>query len=228
MRAPSVFPWLLAAAIVVAPWADARATEQQEIVDQATITVRKMLSDPKLGTLQRWMKRAKGALVIPSLIKGGFIFGAEGGTGVLLVLNAKGKWSYPAFYTVAGASFGFQAGIQDSEVIFVIMTDKGLTAMMEENFKLGADASIAMGPVAGTGIRGATTANLGADVYAYAVTSGVFGGFSFDGTAMVELDGWNEYYYGAVVTARQIVFEHRISNKAADRLRRAMDGKAGK
>ena len=154
MRAPSVFPWLLAAAIVVAPGADACATEQQDIVDQATITVRKMLADPKLGTLQRWMKRAKGALVIPSLIKGGFIFGAEGGTGVLLVRNAKGKWSYPAFYTVAGASFGFQAGIQDSEVIFVIMTDKGLTAMMEENFKLGADASIAMGPVAGTGIRG--------------------------------------------------------------------------
>ena len=228
MCARSVFAFLLAAAIVLAPGVHARASEQQDMIDKAAITVRKMLADPKLVMLQRWMKRAKGALVIPSLIKGGFMFAAEGGTGVLLTRTADGKWSYPAFYTVGGASFGFQAGIQDSEVIFVIMTDNGLTSMMEKKFKMGAEASVAMGPVAGTGVRGATTANLDADIYAYAVTSGVFGGVSFDGTVVVERDVWNENYYGAVVTARQIVIEHKISNKGADRLRRAMAGKAGK
>ena len=108
------------------------------------------------------------------------------------------------------------------------MIDKGLTSMMEKKFKMGAEAWVAMRPVAGTGVRGATTANLDADIYTSAVTSGVFGGISFDGTMVVERDVWNENYCGAVVTARQIVIEHRISNKRADRQRRAMAGKAGK
>lgn len=220
------FVFLLTTAIGLADSAGARAaSEQQDIIDKATMTVRKLLADPELPTLRRWMKRAKGALVIPSLIKGGFMFGAEGGSGVLLARRADGFWGYPAFYTVGGASFGFQAGIQDSEVIFVIMTDKGLVAMMEKQFKLGADASIAMGPIAGAGFRGATTANLGADIYAYAVTRGVFGGVSFDGTAVIGREAWNRAYYGDGASARGIIVERKFSNEAADPLRRALAGK---
>ena len=105
------------------------------------------------------------------------------------------------------------------------MTDKGLAAMMEKKFKLGAEASIAMGPVAGAGVRGATTANLGADIYAYAVTRGVFGGVSFDGTAVIEREAWNRSYYGDGASARGIIVEQKFSNESAEPQRRALAGK---
>ena len=119
------------------------ASVPQELVEKALLTVENMLSDAGFPTLRRWMARAKGVLIIPSLLKAGFIIGAEGGSGVLLSHDDKGIWSYPAFYTLGGASFGVQIGAQDSAVIFVIMTDKGLESVIKRQMKLGADASIA-------------------------------------------------------------------------------------
>ena len=135
--------------------------EQQEIVDKAKITVDKFHADTDYPEFKNVLHRAKGVLVFPSLLKAGFIVGAEGGTGVLCARGSTG-WSYPAFYTMGSGSFGLQIGAQEAEVILALMTDKGLEQVMKSEVKLGADASIAVGPK-GAGVEAATTANLGAE-----------------------------------------------------------------
>jgi lipid-binding SYLF domain-containing protein len=161
-------------------------------------------------------------LVVPSLIKGGFILGAEGGSGVLLARDARGQWSGPAFYTLGTGSIGLQAGVQDSEVILVIVTEKGLNAILDKSFKLGADASVAAGPIGGAGVAAATTAGLGADIYAFARTRGAFAGISLEGTAVVRREAWNKAYYGKAVDPRAILIQRQLSSPGADRLRRAL------
>ncbi|MGE0744596.1 MAG: lipid-binding SYLF domain-containing protein [Rhodospirillales bacterium] len=208
------------AAGLTASWPARAGREQQEIVDKARITAESMLADANFPSLRQWVARARGVLVVPSLVKAGFLIGAEGGSGVLLA-RKDGAWVGPAFYTLGAASFGLQAGVQDSEVMFVVMTDKGLRAMMSDEFKLGADASIAIGPV-GAGVEGATTSAFNADIYSFARAKGLFGGFSFEGAVVKSRDSYNTAYYGAGATARGIVLEGRPTNAAADALRQAL------
>ena len=198
------------------------ASPQQDLVEKAALTADKVINDPGLPSLRATLKQAKGVLIVPSLIKGSFILGAEGGSGVLLARNAQGTWSDPAFYTLGAGSIGLQAGVQDSEVILVIVTQKGLNAILDKPFKLGADGSVAVGPIGGAGVSAGTTAGLGADIYSFASTRGVFAGLSLDGTALVKRDEWNAAYYGKGATPKGILIERRFSNQAADKLRRAL------
>jgi len=217
---------LCAAALyfAAAPGASA-ASDQQALIDKATLTAEHMLNDPERPALRKYMARAKGVLVVPSLIKGGFIFGIEGGSGVLLSRGEKG-WSPPSFFTIGAGSFGLQAGIQDSQAMLVIMTDKGLRAVIKRQFKLGVDASAAIGPGdgvgAGAGVGGATTAGLGADIYSYSDTRGLFAGASFQGAAIIKREAWNRAYYGQDATTKEIVLQGKWVNRGADRLRRAL------
>ncbi|MEE8332465.1 MAG: lipid-binding SYLF domain-containing protein [Alphaproteobacteria bacterium] len=204
------------------------ASDQQALVDKAALTAERLLADPQRPTLRKYMARAKGVLVVPSLIKGGFIFGIEGGSGVLLARGDKG-WSHPSFFTIGAGSIGIQAGIQDAQVMLVIMTDKGLRAVIKRQFKFGVDASAAIGPGdgigAGAGVGSATTAGLGADIYSFSDTRGLFAGASFEGAAVVKREDWNRAYYGDDATTNRIVLEGKAANQGADRLRRALMGK---
>lgn len=211
---------LLAVAALGAPAARA-ASEPEELVINARLTAERMLSHPDLPRLRSWIARAKGVLIVPSLLKAGFIIGGEGGSGVLLARDAKGTWSYPAFYTLASGSLGLQIGVQDSQVMFVIMTEKGLEAMIESQVKLGADASVAVGPKGG-GVEGATTLNLDADIYSFALSRGLFGGVSFEGAVAAVRKAWNREYYGKAVTPQQILIGRTVSNPQADKLRAAL------
>src|SRR3546814_1574062 len=112
------------------------------------------------------MRRAKAVMIFPSLLKGAFFIGGEGGSGVLLTRDPQGNWSNPAFYTMGTVSFGLQFGGQSSEAILVVMTDAGLNAIIEDQVKLGADLSAAAGPI-GVGASAATTTAAGADIYTY-------------------------------------------------------------
>lgn len=219
-RRAAILSAILACAFTAGP-AEA-ATPQQELVDKAALTAEKMVNDPELPTLRETLKQARAVLVAPSLIKGGFLVGAEGGAAVLMVRNKDGGWSAPAFYTLGSGSIGFQVGVQDSEVILVIVTDKGLQAIMDKPFKLGADASVAAGPIGGAGVSAATTAGFGADIYAFANTRGAFAGISLEGTAVIKRDAWNTGYYGKGATPRAILIEGKFSNPATARLRQAM------
>ena len=197
------------------------ASEEQEIVELARLAAEGMMADPNFPSLRRWMARARGVLVVPSLVKAGFLIGGEGGNGVLLARRADNSWSYPAFCTIGAASIGFQVGIQDSQVMFVIMSDKGLRAMMSDEVKLGADASLAVGPVGG-GVEGATTTALNADIYSYARAKGLFAGVSFEGAVVKSRPSHNTAYYGRGATPRAIVIDGRFANPEADGLRRAL------
>ncbi len=216
-----LFVLLLALAVILrAPDAKA-ASEAQELVDKARLTAEKIFKHPDTEAVRRLLSRAKGVLIVPSLLKAGFVIGGEAGQGVLLTRDSADVWSQPAFYTIGSGSFGLQIGFQDAEVMLLVMTDKALQAVIASKVKLGADASVAAGPV-GFGVEGATTTNLGADILAYALTRGAYLGASVEGSVVFEDEELNESYYGSGATARGIVVERRFSNPASQRLIRSV------
>ncbi len=185
----------------------------ENLVNKATKTFYDFMADPDMGWVRSNLKKAKAILIIPACYKGGFIFGAEGGTGVLLARDDKtGKWSYPAFYTMGSISFGLQIGGKVSEIILLVMTDRGKDALLSPSFKLGADISVAAGPV-GAGAEAKTF-----DVLAFARSKGAFGGVSISGAVITARDSMNQIYYGKKVRPVDILYLHAVSNKQADRL----------
>src|SRR5213079_2906019 len=124
--------------------------------------------------LQQNIGRAKAVMVAPEVVKAGFIFGGSGGRAVTLARDEKtGKWAGPAFYTLATASVGFQAGVAVSEVVALVTSDKALRALMATSVKLGPDASIAAGPV-GAGAK----ADIVSDLVTFSRDKGVYGGLN--------------------------------------------------
>ena len=216
----------LAAAVCLAAAAVpvSAASTPQALVDNARYTVEKMLRHPETRPLAGLLGKAKAVLIVPSLLKAGFLVGGEGGSGVLLARDRAGRWSNPAFYDIGSGSLGLQIGFQDSEVIFLIMSSRTLEAMLESKLKLGADASVAAGPF-GVGYEGATAVNLGADIFSYALSRGAFFGASFEGSIAVEDRARNRAYYGPGATARRIVLEGKFSNPATAALLRALDAR---
>jgi lipid-binding SYLF domain-containing protein len=206
--------------MLAAPAAMAQQAEQ-EIVDKARVALDHLRGDSDHPDLNATLARAKAVLIIPSLLKAGFILGGEGGSGVLLARGANGDWSAPAFYTLASGSIGLQIGAQDAEVLFIVMTDKGLKQMIQSQFKLGADASIAVGPKGG-GVEASTTLAMGADIYAFARTRGAFAGGSFEGSFIKAREEWNKNYYGQALSVEDIVLHHKASNPGAGALQQAL------
>jgi lipid-binding SYLF domain-containing protein len=166
-------------------------SEQQKLVDSADKSLSNFLRDPDMTWLQENIHRAKAVIIAPEVAKAGFIFGGSGGRAVVIAHDAKsGKWSGPAFYTMATASVGFQAGISVSEVVTLVMTDKGFNSLLATSFKVGGDASVAAGPV-GAGAK----SDVVADLVSFARAKGVYGGLNLDGTVVKASDDWNELYY---------------------------------
>jgi lipid-binding SYLF domain-containing protein len=147
-------------------------------------------------------------------LRGAFIFGGAGGSGVLLVRDEKsGQWSEPAFYTIGSASFGLQIGGDVSEIIMVVRNQKGLEEFYRTDFKLGGDVSMAVGPVG----AGASVKGIAADVIAYARKKGAFAGISVDGAFIAVSDASNRAYYGKDVRPTDIIVKHAVKNpKSAD------------
>ena len=199
----------------------AAAVKAEELVEESRFTVERMLSDPEMPEARQVVEKAHGVLIIPELVKGGFILGAEGGSGVLLVRGSDGTWSSPAFYTLLAGSVGLQIGGQVAEVIFALMNDGAVNAFMGNEFKLGGDLSIAVGPL-GRGVEASTTTNLGVDIYAYSRAVGLFGGGALEGAKILTRQDLNDEYYGAVAPPREIVMERKFINRNADALRKAL------
>ena len=148
------------------------ASDQQDLVEHARITLDDLRKDKEFGNGAELMRRAKGVLIVPSLIKGGFFLGGEGGTGVLLTRGADRAWSYPAFYTLASASFGLQIGGEEAELIVFALTEKGLQAFMRDQFKIGAQAGLAVVTLGSTA-EASTTSALNADLVVWSSSSGL-------------------------------------------------------
>lgn len=214
---------LLAATLLLASTQVARATDQQEVVDGATIVADKIQSGAGAATnIRELLHRARGILIVPSLLKGGFILGGQGGTGVLLVRDANNTWSSPAFYGMAGGSLGLQIGVEVSEVALIIMSDKALEAILRNEFKVGAEAGLTLATV-GAGAEASTTSNVGADIYSFSESKGLFGGVALQGAALNPKPDWDRIYYGRTIALRDIVIERKVSTSGATRLRAALD-----
>jgi lipid-binding SYLF domain-containing protein len=196
-------------------------SDQQEIIDKARITFDKLIQSPEFAELPNYVKRAKALMIFPELIKGGFIIGGEGGSGVLVVRDTNQGWSNPAFYTLAAGSLGLQIGGQVSEVVLTIMSEKALDAVIDNQMKLGGEVSMAAGPL-GKGLEASTTTNLESDVYSFAKTAGLFGGVSLEGAGILKRDSWNASYYGTGATPYAIVIERRFTNPNAQPRRDAL------
>jgi lipid-binding SYLF domain-containing protein len=195
-------------------------TDQEQLIEKARLTLVSLLQDPTYSLLKAYVENARAVIIVPELLKGGFFIGGEGGMGVMLVRYDTGEWSHPAFYLMAGGSFGLQIGGQISELVLAIMTDEGLNAVLNRRVTLGADVSASLITVgAGGEIR--TGLDLNADMYAFSRSQGLFAGGSLEGSVITERDDWNRAYYGPNATARQIL-SGGFSNPQADALRAAL------
>jgi len=204
-------------------------SEQQKLVDAADRTLSNFLRDPDMTWLQQNIGRAKAVMIAPQVVKAGFIFGGSGGRAVTVARDEKtGKWAGPAFYTLATASVGFQAGVEVSEVVTLVMTEKGLNSLMAPSVKLGGDASVAAGPI-GAGAK----SDVVADFVSFSRAKGLYGGLNLDGTVIAISNEWNETYYNKKGTLPpDILIRMSARNKGGDKLladvARAAGGKGKK
>ena len=202
--------------IVAAPGAMAAdAEDAQGIVDKARVTFGEFMRDDNYSWMRDHLKDAKGVLIYPQVLKAGFILGGSGGTGVLLSRDGKtGAWSNPAFYTMGSVSFGLQIGGESAEVVLLVMSQKGMDSLLTSKFKLGGDASVALGPVGG-GAKSDVTA----DFLSFAKSKGLYAGLNLDGSYIDVRESLNKAYYGQAVAPMEIIVKHSVSNKGADPLR---------
>ena len=157
------------------------------------------------------LERAYGVVVVPRVIKGALIIGGRGGKGVMAVRNADGSWSNPVFVTLAGANVGFQWGVQSTDLVLVLMSRKSVEGIAGGKVTLGADASVAAGPI-GRSSAAATDATFSAQVLSYSRNSGLFVGVALDGTVIAIDRGANESAYGISGVLASQILEGRVVN----------------
>jgi lipid-binding SYLF domain-containing protein len=222
--------WAFALALFAASFTQAAEDrEQRDLVDQSRMTLANFLADPNMTWFRDHVKEAKGLFIVPQFLKAALFYGGAGGSGVFVARDEKtGEWSEPAFFTMGAASFGFQFGAQASEVVLLVLTQRGVDSLLLGNFKLGADGSVAVGPV-GAGVSGATTPNLSADLLSFVRAKGLFAGVSLEGAALISRDEWSKAYYGKPVSPTAIVVRREVKNPYSESLRaeilKATEGK---
>jgi lipid-binding SYLF domain-containing protein len=198
------------------------AKDSAQLVDKARLTLENFVKAPEMEAFRSLLKDARGVFIAPQILKGAVVVGVSGGSGALVARDRKtGAWAGPAFYTIGEASFGFQAGGEASEVILLAMTDRGITALLGNSVKLGADVGVAIGPV-GIGTA-ASTANLSADIVSFASSKGLFGGIAVDGAVVKVRNGLNEaYYHREKLTPTDILIRRTVTNPQAESLTKAV------
>jgi len=217
---------LIAVGMVLTSYAPAMASDKDQVqllVDKARITLSDFISDPNYVWLHDNIKHAKGVLIFPQVLKGGFIWGGSGGTGVFLARDEKtGNWSEPAFYTLGSVTFGLQIGGEASEVVMLAMTPKAIDSMFSSSFKLGGEASVALGPVGGGAKAQADLPSVTADFLTFAKAKGLYAGLNLEGAVIAVRDGMNTAYCGKNVRPADIIVKKDCSNKGADQLRETL------
>jgi lipid-binding SYLF domain-containing protein len=197
--------------------------EVQILVDRAQATFKDFMHDSNYSWLQKNLEGAKAVLIFPEVLKGGFIWGGSGGTGVLLVRDGRtGNWSQPAFYTMGSVTFGLQIGGEASEVLVLAMTQKAVDSLYSSSFKLGGDVSVAAGPVGAGAKANAGIPNVMADFLTFTKAKGLYGGLNLEGAVIAVRDSLNEAYYGRAVRPVDIVEKHRVANTGSAGLRESL------
>lgn len=187
-----VMALLLVFAVMLPP---ASADDETRKVDEAAGVLKDIMAIPEKGIPPALLNDAYGIAVVPGVIKVGFIIGGRYGSGVLMVRDKEGKWSQPAFVSLAGGGIGWQIGAQSTDIILVFKSRRSVDGIMKGKFTLGADAAVAAGPV-GRRVEAATDLKLKAEIYSYSRSRGLFAGISLEGAALQIDDDANAAFYG--------------------------------
>jgi len=215
-------------AMVAALWGcattpDTQSTAQEE-VSRAQATLNNFQNDPEMRWFRDHVKEARAVIISPRVTRAGFVFGGSGGIAVVLARDGKkGEWSGPAFYNMGSGSVGLQIGVDVSEVVMLVMSDKGLNGLLSPEFTLGGDASVAAGPV-GVGAASSVTT----DMISYARSKGVYAGISLAGVVIRPDTAANDAYYGRSASPVDILVRHNVDNPASASLRQSLNRMAAR
>lgn len=179
-----IFGLALAALVSVATVsAPAQGLDERDIVVEAGQVLREIMAIPARGIPRSLLHEAQGLVVIPGMIRGGFIVGVKRGRGIALSRGADGQWTNPVFVTITGGNIGFQAGLQSTDLVLVFRNRTSIERLMRGQFTIGANAAAAAGPV-GRSMSAATDAQLRAEILSYSRSRGLFAGVAIDGAVM--------------------------------------------
>ena len=198
---------LALAAVSFADDDDAKKTDISDEIDRiadANTVVKEVLAIPENGIPQEMLDNAAAVIVIPDLLKAGFVAGVKSGNGVMSAHTGSG-WTVPCFVKLAGGSIGWQAGVESTDLVLVFMSEKHVQKLLNGEFTLGADASVAVGPV-GRQAGVATNENAKSAVYTYSRSKGVFAGISLDGSKISVDKESNERIYGAGSNPHNVMY----------------------
>ena len=204
----------------------AAADGEAERLAEGLVVLQEIMDAPDASIPEAILDRAAAIAVFPSTIRAGFIFGGQRGRGFISARDPDtGAWSAPAFLTLTGGSIGLQAGAQQADVVLLIQNRRGLARLLGNQFKLGGDASAAVGPV-GRSLEASTDLQMTAEILSYSRSRGVFAGVTLGGATLRADRDANERFYGVRLDSRQIVLEGRTGGtppEAAVQLQHALD-----
>jgi len=181
----------------------AQSDEAQRVQDSITV-FNEIMGAPDKAIPNSVLSKTEGVAVFPGTIKGGFVIGAQHGRGILSARSTTG-WSAPAFMSINGGSIGAQIGAQAVDVVLVVISKKGLQNLVNNEFKIGADAGVAAGPV-GRDASASTDVSLRAEILSYSRSRGLFAGVNLNGASISSDDDANKRFYGKTLKAADVLF----------------------
>ncbi len=184
-----------------------KSMELENRLAECSETLREIMLAPDKSIPADLIKRSTAIIIFPSLLKAGFGLGGQYGKGVILRRNSSdGKWGPPAFVSLIGGSFGWQLGVQSTEMVLLVMNEMNIKSLFRDKLTIGADASIAAGPL-GRDASAALEVNRGAGILSYSKAKGLFAGVSIKGSILEPDWEANEQYYGSDVSIVDIFFQ---------------------
>jgi lipid-binding SYLF domain-containing protein len=189
-------------------WADDKTQATTDRLDKSAEVLNQIMAAPDEGTpedVQRVIEHAKCVAVVPHMIKGGFVFGAQGGRGVVSCRTSAGSWSAPAFFAISGGNWGLQLGVEGVDLLIVVQNDKGMEQMLSGKFQLGADASVAAGPVDRHASADTDWNMMNAEFLIYSRAKGAFAGLAMSGVDVRPDEDSMRTVYGRDVTTRAVL-----------------------
>jgi lipid-binding SYLF domain-containing protein len=209
---------ILGVCVVFAATAVHAANKEQRRLENSGTVMQEVMGVPD-NIPQELLEKAECVIVFPSVLKAAFIVGGDYGRGAMVCRTGehfKGPWGSPAMYALEGGSVGFQLGGQATDLVLLVMNERGATAILDSKVKLGADASAAAGPK-GRDASADTDATMRAEILSYSRTRGLFAGISLEGSSLRPDNDASADVYGRKITAREIVMGHKTGIPASGR-----------
>jgi lipid-binding SYLF domain-containing protein len=203
-------------------WAGSSREATKDRLDHAGNVMQEIMAAPDKGIPQEVLEHAKCVAVVPHMLKGGFVFGAENGRGVA-TCRTKDGWSAPAFFAITGGSWGLQIGIEGIDLVMIIQNERGMHQLLSANFALGADASAAAGPV-GRHASADTDWKLDTEILTYSRAKGIFAGLTLNGASIRRDDDSMVAIYGENVSTASVLRGEVAAPPAAEGFLHAVRG----